>query len=138
MIHFKSLYNSNLRQTHSSQSLFNLLQTYLLKLFLSRSLDLCITKSIHKFMVLALCNASPVFDNLIAPSTHLPGLHSLLGFLLLHWPLTTLLSAPSSFLPCGFVCVPSLQAALSRLLCPWDTPGKNIGVGCHALFQGSF
>ena len=26
----------------------------------------------------------------------------------------------------------------SRLLCPWDSPGKNTGVGCHALFQGIF
>ena len=24
----------------------------------------------------------------------------------------------------------------TRLLCPWDSPGKNIGVGCHFLFQG--
>ena len=24
------------------------------------------------------------------------------------------------------------------LLCSWDSPGKNIGVGCHALFQGNF
>ena len=23
----------------------------------------------------------------------------------------------------------------SRLLCPWDSPGKNIGVGCHFLLQ---
>ena len=22
------------------------------------------------------------------------------------------------------------------LLCPWDSPGKNTGVGCHALLQG--
>ena len=22
---------------------------------------------------------------------------------------------------------------LSRLLCPWDPPGNNTGVGCHAL-----
>ena len=26
----------------------------------------------------------------------------------------------------------------ARLLCPWDSPGKNTGVGCHALPQGSF
>ena len=26
----------------------------------------------------------------------------------------------------------------ARLLCPWDSPGKNTGVGCHALLQGSF
>ena len=24
----------------------------------------------------------------------------------------------------------------ARLLCPWDSPGKNTGAGCHALFQG--
>ena len=26
----------------------------------------------------------------------------------------------------------------TRLLCPWDSPGKNTEVGCHALFQGIF
>ena len=25
-----------------------------------------------------------------------------------------------------------------RLLCPWDAPGKNTGVGCHFLLQGIF
>ena len=29
-----------------------------------------------------------------------------------------------------------LRAA--KLLCPWDFPGKNTGVGCHFLLQGSF
>ena len=24
------------------------------------------------------------------------------------------------------------------LLCPWDFPGKNTGVGCHALLQGIY
>ena len=24
----------------------------------------------------------------------------------------------------------------ARLLCPWDSPSKNTGVGCHALLQG--
>ena len=23
----------------------------------------------------------------------------------------------------------------TRLLCPWDSPGKNTGVGCHVLLQ---
>ena len=23
----------------------------------------------------------------------------------------------------------------TRLLCPWDSPGKNTGVGCHSLLQ---
>ena len=26
----------------------------------------------------------------------------------------------------------------TKLLCPWDPPGKNTGVGCHALLQGIF
>ena len=25
-----------------------------------------------------------------------------------------------------------------RLLCPWNSPGKNTGVGCHSLLQGIF
>ena len=36
----------------------------------------------------------------------------------------------NSFPPC------ELQPA--RLLCPWDSPGKNTGVGCHSLLQGIF
>jgi len=24
------------------------------------------------------------------------------------------------------------------VLCPWDSPGKNTGVGCHDLLQGIF
>ena len=35
------------------------------------------------------------------------------------------------------LCYPhGLQPA--RLLCPWDFPGKNTGVGCHFLLQGIF
>ena len=26
----------------------------------------------------------------------------------------------------------------ARLLCPWNSLGKDTGVGCHALFQGIF
>ena len=26
----------------------------------------------------------------------------------------------------------------TRLLCPWNFPGKNIGAGCHFLLQGIF
>ena len=25
-----------------------------------------------------------------------------------------------------------------RLLCPWDSPGKDTGVGCYSLLQGIF
>ena len=31
-----------------------------------------------------------------------------------------------------------LFATPARLLCPWDSPGKNTGVDCHALLQGIF
>ena len=26
----------------------------------------------------------------------------------------------------------------TRLLCPWNSPGKNTGVGCHFLLQAIF
>ena len=26
----------------------------------------------------------------------------------------------------------------ARLLCPWDFPGKNTGMGCHSLLHGIF
>ena len=29
-----------------------------------------------------------------------------------------------------------LFATPAGLLCPWDSPGKNTGVDCHALLQG--
>ena len=25
-----------------------------------------------------------------------------------------------------------------QVLCPWDSPGKNTGVGCHFFLQGIF
>ena len=30
------------------------------------------------------------------------------------------------------------HSLLVRLLCPWDSSGKNTGVGCHSLLQGIF
>ena len=32
----------------------------------------------------------------------------------------------------------TLWTVATRLLCPWDSPGKNTGVGCHFLLQGIF
>ena len=40
-----------------------------------------------------------------------------------------------------FICVwlfAALWTVPSRFLCPWDSPGKNIGLGCHSLLQGIF
>ena len=32
----------------------------------------------------------------------------------------------------------TLWTVAVKLLCPWDSPGKNTGVGCHFLLQGIF
>ena len=37
---------------------------------------------------------------------------------------------------CPTLCARGLQPA--KLLCPWDSPGRNPGVDCHALLQGIF
>ena len=31
-----------------------------------------------------------------------------------------------------------MDLSLARLLCPWDSPGSNTGVGYHALLQRIF
>ena len=42
-----------------------------------------------------------------------------------------------SLQPCLTLCNP-MDCSLPRLLSPRDSPGKNTGVGCHALLQGIF
>ena len=43
---------------------------------------------------------------------------------------------------CGCVVCSAVANSLwlqpTRLLCPWDSPGKNTGVGCHAYLQEIF
>ena len=34
---------------------------------------------------------------------------------------------------CPTLCDPMEALQPARLLCPWDFPGKNTGVGCHAM-----
>ena len=38
---------------------------------------------------------------------------------------------------CLTLCDP-MDCQPARLLCPWASPGKNIGMGCHALLQNIF
>ena len=48
--------------------------------------------------------------------------------------------------PCAVLCSVASRVSnsvtrgqkLTRLFCPWDSPGKNIGMGYHALLQGIF
>ena len=58
---------------------------------------------------------------------------------------TVMIKTPKPLLLCvcwvTSVVSDSLQSCglwLTRLLCLWDSPGKNTGVGCHALLQGIF
>ena len=39
---------------------------------------------------------------------------------------------------CLTVCNPIDYTQLTRLLCPWNCPGKNTGVGSHSLLHGIF
>ena len=32
----------------------------------------------------------------------------------------------------------TLRTLACQFLCPWDSPGKNTGMGCHFLLQGIF
>ena len=83
------------------------------------------------------------------------GLHSLLQGIfptqgsnpgLLHWKqILYHLSHQSTMLcyvlclvaqSCPTLCDPMDYTACQAPLCPWASPGKNTGVGCHALFPG--
>ena len=43
--------------------------------------------------------------------------------------------AAKSLQSCPTLCDPIDGRQPTRLLCPWDSPGKNTGVGCHFLLQ---
>ena len=57
---------------------------------------------------------------------------------------TIVISPPNSSCLCMSCCFSwvrlcdPMDRSPPSLLCTWDSPGKNSGVGCHALFQGIF
>ena len=66
---------------------------------------------------------------------------------LLHWQADSLplcqLGSPHDAKVCACQVAPSISDSWlscglwpTRLLCPWDSSGKNTGVGCHVLLQG--
>ena len=51
------------------------------------------------------------------------------------WASAPILPAAAKLLQsCPTLCDP-IRRQPTRLLCPWDSPGKNTGVGCHSLLQ---
>ena len=46
-------------------------------------------------------------------------------------------SGAKSLLSCPTLCDP-MDCSPVGFVCPWDSPGKKTGVGCHALLQGIF
>ena len=45
-------------------------------------------------------------------------------------------AAAKSLQSCPTLCDPTVWTMQpTRLCCPWDSPGKNTGVGCHFLLQ---
>ena len=44
-------------------------------------------------------------------------------------------AAAASIQSCPTLCDPMDYQEPTRLLCPWDFPGKSTGVGCHCLLQ---
>ena len=44
----------------------------------------------------------------------------------------------AKLLQSGLTLRDSIEHNPPRLLCPWDSPGQNTGVACHALLQGIF
>ena len=56
------------------------------------------------------------------------------------WSWGSFQAGPLGGQPSPSICMltKSLQRPYRPLLCPWDSPGKSTGVGCHALLQGIF
>ena len=66
----------------------------------------------------------------ISPSNEHPGLISFR----MDWLDLRAVAAAKSLQLCLTLCDP-IDGSSPRLPCPWDSPGKNNGVGCHFLFQ---
>ena len=51
-------------------------------------------------------------------------------------PPDTVMYCVNSLQSCPTLCN-TMNCSYTRLLCPWDSPGKNTGVGCLFLLQGT-
>ena len=73
-----------------------------------------------RYAVTAVCSVNPFPSNLVQKF------------------LKTLLSHESALCVCALHRFATAWSVARQLLCPWDSPGGNTGVGCHALLQGIF
>ena len=71
-----------------------------------------------------------------------PGYYKMFSSIPDLYALNTPVATPRALLFCGLLAqsCPALCDSMgpTRLLCPWDSPGKNTGVGCLGLLQGIF
>ena len=60
-------------------------------------------------------------------------------FFLFFWPCQAAcgILVPRVCILSHFSCIWPYGLEPTRLLCPWDSPGKNTGAGCHATSRGS-
>ena len=66
---------------------------------------------------------------------HLRGLHFKLLYFLIASAAAAAKSPPAAKSPVMSDSVRPHRRQPTRLLCPWDSPGKNTGVGCHFLLH---
>ena len=59
--------------------------------------------------------------------------HSMAGYM---WPRENVQVRTSLHAPPHYTAPCQVLKFSARLLCPWNSPGKNTGVGCHAILQG--
>ena len=86
--------------------------------------DCCFSASLFQLLA-PLCSLQSAFRSMILP---------LGDSAAILWPSG---QPPYRRFSCVFLCE-TLWTVPTRLPCPWDSPGKNTGVGCHALLQGIF
>ena len=98
---------------------------------------------LHKKTFLGKRNCSTyMYLNEVQNTYHGTGSHLFSVYFMPGLMLWVLHTAPCHAESCShvrlFVTLWAVAHQATRLLCPWDSPGKNTRVGCHALLQGIF
>ena len=129
-------------------------RSYLIVLTVLICISLLISNVEHLFMCLLLLNtvisalrSAPKHRDLVLPVFfELSRWRMVTYSLVFSFFCTTLFVKLMQFYMCGHAKLLQLCPTLcnppelqpTRLLCPWDSPGKNTGVDCRALLQGIF